>query len=310
LFGEPTSPPGILSSLGIRRREQPMSSHTDPEVTSRRAGHPLDGPPGESGAPYAPQPSPLRKIPGREPRTDVESRPDPGSAVFPAQLFGSPNHVFVYGPSRALVNLTIFALASNTNPEFHWVEIGSRNEPRTPCDPVQLGWIPADRLWLVDAPEALRPNDAALRASLSDVIRPDEPVDSLRQFTEFLRLPDGSQRIIASQVPNGHPGVVVVTNAHRADCVFSADQVPSILEVHRNAGFSVMVGYGDAPGPQRDLFDFVFRIEGEDKVPQDWKTNQLVCEKGIFSGPLRDLRAVPLPEIPILAEVVSRARPL
>jgi len=296
--------------LGTRRQEQPMSLDTDPAFTGRRAGHPLDGPPGGSGVPHAPPPSPLRRVPGRGSRPEAGDRPEPGSAVFPTQLFGTPNHVFVYGPSRPLVNLTIFALASNTNPEFHWVEIGSRNEPRMPCDPIRLGWIPPDRLWLVDVPEALRPSDPASRASLAGVIRPDEPVDSLRQFVEFLRLPDTSQRIIASQVPNGHPGVVVVTNAHRADSVFSADQVPSILEVHRNAGISVMVGYGAAPGPQRDLFDFVFRIQGEDKFAQDWKTNQLVCEKGISSGPLRDLRAIPLPQIPILADVVSRARPV
>jgi hypothetical protein len=162
---------------------------------------------------------------------------------------------------------------------------------------------------MVDVPETLRPNESGRRLAVQSVIRSDEPSESLRQFLEFLQLPDGSQRIIASQVPDGHPGVVAVSNANRAEGVVAAHLVPSILSVHRNAGFSVIVGYGDSPGPARDLFDFVFRLQGEDRLAPDWKTIELVCEKGISTGPLRDMRPVVLSEISLLADVISRARP-
>lgn len=265
--------------------------------------------PGDPSNPPPPAQSRLRKVPWHGTPETSTGGAEFGEPDFPARLFERPNHVLVYGPSRPLVNLTVFALAVSANPEFHWVEITTPNEPRMPCDPIQLGWIPESRLWLVDVPEVLRPNESAGSSSLVGLIHPDEPADSLRQLTEFLRLPEGSQKIIASQVPNGHPGVVVVTNVHRVGSIFSAKQVPSILAVHRNAGFSVMASCGVAPGPDRDLFDFVFRLQGEDNHPQDWKKSQLVCEKGISSGPLRNLRAVPLSQIPILAEVFSRACP-
>jgi len=229
--------------------------------------------------------------------------------VFPARLFDRPGSVFVYGPSRPLVNLTMFAFAAAMNPDFHWVEIGRLTEPRTPCDPVRLGWIPGHRLWLVDPPDSLRPNDAAANLRLHSLIRSDEAPESLHLFTEFLRLPDLSQRILASQAPNGRPNVVAVANAQRVETVYSTAHIPKILSVHRSAGFSVLVGFGDSPGPGRDVFDFVFRLQGVDVETADWKHNQLVCERGISSGSLRDGHPVRLDQIPLLAEVLSRARP-
>lgn len=252
---------------------------------------------------------PLHRMPGRRPPSVPNSGPEAGSPVFPARLFDQPNGVFVYGASRAIVNLTLFTLATQANPGFHWVEIGSMGEPRPASDPVRLGWIPDDRLWLIDAPETLRPDESSANLPLFEMIRSDEPPDAIRHILDFLRLPDRSQRIIGSQLPNGRPGVVAVTNAHRAGATFSSGDVPAILSVHRNAGFSVMVGYSEAAGPARDLFDFVFRVQGRDEQPADWMTTQLVCEKGITAGPLRELRPIHLAEIPILAEVFARARP-
>jgi len=264
-------------------------------------------PPG--GAEPAAPSEPLHRMPGRRPPVAPSADPAAGSPVFPARLFDRPSGVFVYGTSRAIVNLTLFTFATHANPGFHWVEIGSKSEAHARSEPVRLGWIPPDRLWLVDPPEVLRPDTASARLPIFDMIRSDEPSDTIRHILDFLRLPDQSQRIIGSQLPNGRPGVVAVTNAHRAEGTIPPDDVPAILSVHRNAGFSVMVGYPDFAGPARDLFDFVFRIQGIDEQPADWKKVQLVCEKGITAGPLRDLRPLRLEEIPILAEVLSRARP-
>jgi len=220
-----------------------------------------------------------------------------------------PGSVFVYGASRPLVSLTVFAFASAMNPDFHWVEIGRRSEPRTPCDPVHLGWLPNHRLRLVDPPDSLRPNNAAASLPLDGMIRSDESPESLQLFTEFLRLPDLSQRILASRKPTERPNVVAVTNAQRMESVYSAAHVPTILSVHRSAGFSVVVGFDVSPGPGRDVFDFVFRLQGVDVETADWKHNHLVCERGISSGPLSDRHPVRLDEIPLLAGVLSRAHP-
>lgn len=262
--------------------------------------------PGRVGEPFFPAGLP-HKLPPRRGRASSGPGPHMGSAVFPARLFDRPNSVLVYGARRPLVNLTLFALATTTNPDFEWVEIGVPKEDRTLFEPVQLGWIPEDRLWRVDQPDALLPDDRSANLSLVGTIRSDEPPEILAQMIEFLRLPDRSQRILATRPPEDKPGVVAVANAQRAEGTFAASRVPSILAVHRNAGFSVFVGYAESPGPGRDLFDFVFHLNGENENVADWRKSQLVCERGITSGPLRDSRSVPIEEIPILADVLSRA---
>lgn len=230
---------------------------------------------------------------------------DEGAPLFPEHLFARPNSVFVYGDTRSLVNLTVFALAEATNPNFQWLDIGVPDEERPPLDPVGLGWIPDARLWVVDRPDSLRPDDLSANIALFGLIRSDEPPATLVQVSEFLRLPEVSQRILASRVPDGHPGVVAVLNSHRVMAAFAPSRVPAILNVHLHAGFSVIVGYTEAAGPGRDAFDFVFRLEGTGS--KNWRTTHFICEKGITSGPLRDARPVTLEEIPIIANVMARA---
>jgi len=268
------------------------------------AGH-VSGTPGEPVFPGGLPP----KIPSRRLPTSSEPGPDRRSTVFPPDLFDRAHSVMVYGPHRSLVNLTLFALAKTTNPDFEWVEIGSPKDDRSPCEPVPLGWIPEDRLWLVDRPDELLPDDLSANLSLTRTIRSDEPAEILAQITEFLRLPDRSQQILATRPPNGKPGVVAVANAFRVERNFAASRVPSILTVHRNAGFSVLVGYSEAAGPGREVFDFVFHLDGDGQNIEDWRKNHLVCERGITSGPLRDSRPVLLEDIPILSGVLSRAVP-
>jgi len=267
-------------------------------------------PPGHVPGP-APKPTSTaglpHKIPPRRHPLGGGAAPDKATTVFPAHLFDRPNSVFVYGPSRPLVNLTLFALADATTPDFQWLDIGIPGEERTAFDPIRLGWVPAERLWQVEGPDALRPNELTTNLALFGLIRSDEPSETLTQLTEFLRLPETSQQILATRPTDGKPGALAVTNAHRVMAAFPLSRVPPILAVHRNAGFSVFVGFAEAPGPGRDLFDFVFRLDCEHVG--DWRKGHLVCEKGIVSGPLRDVRPVALDMVPMLTDVLSRAIP-
>ena len=248
----------------------------------------------------------LHRVPPRQPWMSSGTGPAPHASEFPTRLFDRPSSVFVYGSSRPLVNLTLYALATHTNPEFQWVEIGSLSEDRMPCDPVRLGWIPRSRLWVIDRPGALRPYVENL--PIHDLIRSDEAPETLAHFAEFVRLPETSQRILTTGA-SGRPGVVAVSNAQRVEESFPTSMIPSILDVHRSAGYSVLVGYGEKPGAGRELFDFVFRLQGTDREKKDWKGIELVCEKGISIGPLKDRAPVRLEAIPLIANVVSEARP-
>jgi hypothetical protein len=211
----------------------------------------------------------------------------------------------MYGPSRPLVNLTLYAFAAATTPAFQWVDIQVPGEERLPWDPVRLGWIPDDRRWSIDHPSALRPDDLTANLALFALIRSDEPSPNLLQITEFLRLPEISQRILAARPLPGHPGVVAVPNAHRVVATFGAGEVPAILSVHRSAGYSVYIGYADAPGAGKERFDYVFELDGESVA--GWRASHLTCAKGISSGPLADGRPAALEEIPLVADVVTRA---
>ena len=275
----------------------------------------LASPPGpDPSSPSSPGTPPfsagsLHRLPGRDPTRPPDGSEGGGPSVFPATLFYKAHSVLVYGASRPLVRLAVYALASSVNPQLHWVEFGPPPTARTPCDPVRLGWIPNERLWLIDPSEGFRPDDASGNLPISRLISAEEPAESLNHFVEFLRLPDLSQQIIASQAPDGHPGVVAVTNVQHVADAFSSDRVLAILSVHQQSGFSVIVGHDETPGPGCDLFDFVFRLRGDGDRLEDWRRYELVCEKGITSGPLGGRRPVRLDEIPQLDMVLSRARP-
>lgn len=249
----------------------------------------------------------LPRMPGRWPNPSGGTGNDGDPLIFPPHLFDRPSTIFVYGASRSVVNLTLYALASEANPEFFWVELGEFADRRDPLDPVHLGWIPQNRLWLVGEPDPFRRPAVSGLSRLLDIIRADESPESLDQFAEFLNLPDRSQEMFTSRDPAGRPGVVAVTDSHHLQGELSARRISSLLSVHLNAGVSLMVGAGESAGPLRDLFGFVFRLEGPRRAPGDWRRHQLVCEKGISSGPLGDLRPIGLETVPLLREVFSRA---
>jgi hypothetical protein len=252
-----------------------------------------------------PNPEIFRRVPSR--RRDRGARTYPATAApwLPERLFDRPTSLLVCGPSRSLVNLTLYAFAEATTPAFQWVDIQVPGEERLPWDPVRLGWIPDDRRWSIDHPSALRPDDLAANLALFALIRSDEPSPTLLQISEFLRLPEISQRILAARPLPGRPGVVAVPNAQRVVATFTAGEVPAILSVHRSAGYSVYVGYADAPGAGKVLFDYVFELDGESV--SGWRESHVTCVKGILSGPLADGRPAALADIPLVAAVVSRA---
>jgi len=127
--------------------------------------------PGPSGHPSPSDPS--HRVPDRRPGRSWSAVPKSEPPIFPARLFLHPQTILVHGPSSTLVNLTLFALAHQTNPEFQWVEIRSRNGDPAGYDPVRLGWIPDDRLWKVDQAQSLSPNDGVANLRLSELISPE-----------------------------------------------------------------------------------------------------------------------------------------
>jgi hypothetical protein len=231
----------------------------------------------------------------------------PYDPSLPAELRARPVSAFLYGSSRPLVNLTLYALAHAANPDFLWVDIRVPGEELHRTDPVALGWVPKGRIVALDRRETLKSDLAANPEAISTMIRPEESEPGFAPIAEFLRLPDPSQQILSRPPPDGVPGVVAVTNAHRLMAAYASARVPPILSAHLSAGYSIFVGWAEAPGPGRMAFDYVFRIDGES--PREWRDSTITCEKGDPAGTLRVGHSVRLSRLSFLEKVFESALP-
>ncbi len=252
------------------------------------------------------EPSAPGRIPGRPPA--VAPGPDrrgrsPGSPSERGP--GRPGSTFLYGSSRELVNVLLFAAAREGNRTVHWLDIRTSREPTPALDPTALGWIDEDHLWTVDPAEALAPAPDRAGAALFEVVRKDEPPETLARLTDFLRLPARIQRILAEPPTEGAPRAIAVANADRARGAFPAATLPPILEAVAGAGYALLVGFDGPPPGGRHLFDTVVRVDGASV--RRWTEATLVVERGRpWPGTPGGTRR-PLPELPFAAEALRRA---
>lgn len=218
---------------------------------------------------------------------------------------GSPDSTLLYGSCRPLVNLLLFATAEAANPSFHWLEIRAPLDSGPELEPVGLGWIDEQRLWTADPSEALAPDNARANAALFELVRDDEPPETLARLSEFLRLPPRVQQILARMPPSQPPGVIAVANADRAKLPSPDANVPPILNAVAWAGYSLFVGYCGPPPSVRTRFATVLRVDG-DSVYR-WADARLTLEGGTGRGGLRPNTPVRLADLPFAARVLRRA---
>jgi hypothetical protein len=223
--------------------------------------------------------------------------------AFPARWFDRPTSLLLYGPSEALVNLSLYALAAATSPKFQWVDLGVPGGSRSGPGPVGMGWISPERVWSVPNPADLCPDEPNSTDALFQLIRSDESPATVTRITEFLRLSETLQRILATRPLDGAPGVVAIPNVQRTRGAFPPERVRGLLHAYRTLGFSVYLGASDIIGPGPSAFDVVLRLEGS---LVDWTEARVICERGIPSGPLAGSRPVPVSAIPLLATVLAR----
>jgi hypothetical protein len=211
----------------------------------------------------------------------------------------------VYGACRPLVNLLLFAAAKSADASLHWLEIGTARDAVVGPDPARLDWIDAHHHWTVDASEAFRLDHARANAALFELVRADEPPETLARLADFLRLPSPIQRILSEGPTSERPAVIAVANADRTADAFPAASLPHILDALSWAGFSLFVGYcGDAPAT-RSCFRTVLRIDGESV--ERWDEARLTIESAPGGDPLRRGAAVRLGDLPFAADVLRRA---
>jgi hypothetical protein len=221
----------------------------------------------------------------------------------------TPSSLFVLGTNRPLLKWVALALLEPHASRTYWTDVRLEGEAIETTDPVALHAIPTERL-LVAHPRDLQGDESdALRAeaATATMIRSDEPPESLRQITEFLRLPPHTQERISSTTAGPQPPVLVVSMAHRLVGLYSSDRVPSMIRAVKNSGTSIVVLWADAAPMQREIFDVVLHVEGAD--PSRWRDATLRCEKGITDPPLGSGAARCLSDLPQIASVLDRSIP-
>jgi hypothetical protein len=226
--------------------------------------------------------------------------PSPASLLIP-ELTQRPTSVILHGSSRPLLNWVMYALLDRSNPNFRWTDVRLREEPIDPLDPLARNVVPASHLSLVEPDELQRSPDPS--ASLSTMVHPDEPAESIRRALAFLRLPSHTQDMISRTSPSTIPAQIGLSNAHRLLAAFPSATVQPTVRAILDSGVTLVMTWADALPAASKAFDFVLGVEGAS--PSEWRNAILNCGIGNSVGPVRAGRRLRLGELAPIADVLG-----
>ncbi len=186
---------------------------------------------------------------------------------------------FVWGSSRPAVNRVLFAIATEIDPEFAWLDIRLPNDEPEEPGPVELGWIPDHRLFFTRRMADLTPPQTVKPEAIVRVVRSDDPNQDVGAFADFLRLPSLTQKIVADLGPAPRGRVLVVSNSERVREHYpsSPEAVRPLIDAHLAAGLIPMFGLSGPSGPGRMAMDMVCEVRVADLG--HWREGWLICEK-------------------------------
>ena len=218
---------------------------------------------------------------------------DAGAPTLDLASLGRPGlSTFLWGRSRAVVNRVLYAMVHAADPEPLWLDLSPRRSAEDP-GPVELGWVPRERLFLVEDPYLARPQDAVANLALANVVRADEPESSLERVADFVRLAPIAQEIISRVDPEGPPHALAISNSDdvRADYPHTVEGIRPIVTTLAAAPLIPYIAAQGTPGDGRMAFAFVFEVRAEDVA--HWRDGALLPEK---VPPESDVRVgVPIP---------------
>lgn len=216
-----------------------------------------------------------------------------------------PQSVLVYGDSRPMVNLLLYALAEDAMPDFHWLDFRPDSEPPAEWDPAGLGWLNSRRAWVADPEEGLSPDNARANAAIFELIRSDEPPEVLARLTDLLRLPPRIRHVLEAISAAGEPSLLAVANVDRV-----SESIPEVALAPIVAAFawlrcSLYVGYAGARAPRLADFSTVLRIDGTS--PYRWRDARVHFERGTSAERPGGTDGVLCTDLPFLGRVFQRA---
>lgn len=212
---------------------------------------------------------------------------------------------FLWGESRSVLNRVLFAMVHANDPDPLWLEIrGPQDAPSEP-GPLELGWIPEERLLVTREPAEARPQDALGNQALFNVVRSDEPKRVVARLSDFLRLPSIAQEVVGRSGPPHRPRVVGIANTDRVrdDYPKTAEGVRPVIEAFLAGDVLPFMAATSRPSEGRWAFDFVFEVRAKDLA--HWQSGWLVPEKAHPQSGFGVGRPLRLEEFPEIARVFS-----
>ena len=220
-----------------------------------------------------------------------------------------PSSLIVIGSNRPLLKWVGVALLAPYSSRVYWTDVQMAGEVLEPLDPIALHAVPEDRLQVVHPRDLQRDEEEARRvgAATATMLRADEPPESLRRISEFLRLPQRTQDRIASTSSSDEPSILVLSNAHRTVGLYHPESVAPMIRTIVNSGTVLALLWAEAPPAQRSIFDVVLHVEGGG--PSRWREATLRSEQGISHGPLGSGRPCRLTDLGAVAAVLEKSIP-
>ena len=208
--------------------------------------------------------------------------------------------IYVWGTSRPIVNRVVFSLARSLDATPLWLEMLERGEEP---DPLRLGWVPRERLYLSERPEDMEPARAVGNLALWNIVRFDEPASLLARLTDFVRLPPLVQEALAASTTGPRLRALAVGNADRVEHLFHdrSEELQWLIQYLRESSLCLVVGATTPPGVGRAAFDYEFRVEGVSM--EEWRSATIVCDRCALGGACPVGRAQPLARIPGLTDL-------
>lgn len=211
--------------------------------------------------------------------------------------------IIVSGRARGLVNRVAFSMAQSLDAAPFWLEIVEHGEVP---EPLRMGWVPPERLYVTERPEDLEPARAVGNLALWGVVRSDEPATLLAQLTDFVRLPPLVQEVLGRTAADSQLRAVAVGNADRIGPLFSQrpDEVTWLVDFLRASSLCLILASTGYVGPSRTAFDCEFHVTGDSL--ERWSEATITCERSRVTGTVPIGRPFPIRAIPGIESLFER----
>lgn len=205
----------------------------------------------------------------------------PGSeAVVGTRGFdGFAPSVYLWGTSRSAVNLVLYAMAGQIDPEFAWLQVSDRGAPNAVDRLLTEGWMRPRPDRVAMRAEELLPCPEPAPSLLGRLFEDDAHAEELSQLRGFVTLPPLVQKVVSRHVPQRGAKVLAVPNADRVADLYAGRpfELESLLRVLEETSVSLLVGRSDGPGPLRQLFQYVLEVRVSDL--DSWPEGLLIVEQ-------------------------------